>query len=472
MDNIWEKALSLLKSEVNEQVFSAWFLPIRFVSATDNSICLGVPNKFFENWIRDKYFSLVQNAIKQVAEKNLLIKFEIVETPSLKTEDAIVAEHPAPDNSNPRQPSGDREKEQGVSWLKSVFTGSRSLPESKYQQIGLNEKYTFDDFVVGESNRFPHAAALAVCDKLAKAYNPLFLYGGVGLGKTHLMQAMGHEILQKHPRAKVLYISSEEFTNQLINAIQKKTTDKFRAMYRNVDVLLLDDIQFIAGKNSTQEEFFHTFNTLYDSHKQIVLCSDRSPNEIKSLEERLVTRFAWGLVADVQAPDFETRVAILKKKSENADVQVPDDIMVFLAEHIRTNIRELEGALIRVEAYAKFTNKTMTVDLAKKVLGGMISDGGKKITIDVIQKEVANYFQIDISEMRSKKRTRAIAYPRQFAMYLSRELTDYSLPDIGGFFGGRDHTTVLHACDKINKESNENQETKNILAMLTEKIKK
>ncbi len=470
MENIWAKALSLLKSEVNEQVFSSWFLTIHFISSDDSSISLGVPNKFFEKWIRDKYFSLVQNAIQQAAGKSLSIKFEVVEPLSLNPEETETNRTPVK-NIAPKNPAQDKDQPVG-GWLKSVFAGSKALPESQYQKIGLNENYTFDDFVVGESNRFPHAAARAVCDNLAKAYNPLFLYGGVGLGKTHLMQAMGHEILKNHPRAKVLYISSEEFTNQLINAIQKKTTEKFRAMYRNVDILLLDDVQFIAGKNSTQEEFFHTFNTLYDSHKQIVLSSDRSPNEIKSLEERLVTRFAWGLVADVQAPDFETRMAILKKKIENTAVQVPETVIFFLAEHVRTNIRELEGALIRVEAYAKFTGETMTVDLAKKVLGGMISDGGKKITIDLIQKEVSEYFSIAVSEMKSKKRNRGIAYPRQFAMFLSREMTDYSLPDIGGFFGGRDHTTVLHACDKIKKERDNSQETNNILKVLTKKIKK
>ena len=453
-----------------------WFLPIQQLSVNDTSLTLGVPNKFFESWLRDKYISLVNNAVSQAAGKNLSIKFKIVDTAPVDQPKAAPGEKSASSTAPSAAAEGgnivEKEKEGSVGWLKSVFGGGRQMPDSAYKAIGLNSRYTFDNFVVGPSNRFAHAAALAVCDKLSKAYNPLFLYGGVGLGKTHLMMSIGHEILGRHPKARILYITSEEFTNQLISAIRQRQTPAFRTKYRNVDVLLIDDIQFISGKNSTQEEFFHTFNALHDSHKQIILCSDRSPQEMPGLEERLVSRFAWGLIADVQMPDFETRIAILEKKSENESVKVSKEVLYFLAEHIKTNIRELEGALIRVVAFSKLTGTEMTVDMSKEVLKGMISSGSKKITIDMIQKIVADFFGIHEDEMKTKKRSRSIVYPRQMAMYLSRELTDYSFPDIGGFFGGRDHTTVLHACDKITKEIEANEGTRTMVANLTALVKK
>ena len=427
MDDFWVKALDFLKKEVNEQVFSAWFSPMEQIFADETTIVLSVPNKFFENWVKDKYFSLINTALIQAAGKALTIEFKIKET------SVIPKQPPIHEKKDLTLPS---EKEPSGGWLKSMFLPGKQLPESEYKKIGLNPSYTFDTFVIGSNNRFAHAATLAVCERLSKVYNPLFLYGGVGLGKTHLMQSMGHEVLKRYPKAKVLYISSEEFTNQLIQSIRNRTTEKFRSMYRHVDVLLIDDIQFIAGKESTMEEFFHTFNCLHDAHKQIVLCSDRSPQEMKGLEDRLVSRFAWGLIADIQAPDFETRIAILEKKSENADVTVSKEVLYFLAENIKTNIRELEGALIRVVAYSKLTGELMTVDLAKTVLQGMLVSSDKKVTIDQIQKIVAEFFGIREEDMKTKKRTRAIVYPRQLAMFLSRDLTDYSLPDIGGFFWG------------------------------------
>ncbi len=465
MDKLWEKALATLRSEVNEQVFGAWFAPIQTVKLEDSAVTLGVPNKFFENWIRDKYFNLIKTALDQAGGKNFSITFQLIDTPPAETT-SETADSPETTVLSPPD-----SKDKPLGWLKSVFSGTKQMPEGNYQQSGLNPKYTFDSFVVGQSNRFAYAAAQAVCDKVSKTYNPLFLYGGVGLGKTHLMQSLGHALLEKHPRAKVLYMSSEEFTNQLISAIRTKTTPKFRAMYRNVDVLLIDDIQFIAGKDATQEEFFHTFNALHDAHKQIVLCSDRPPPEIPDLEERLISRFAWGLVADVQMPDFETRVAIMEKKSELEAVEVPKPVLFFLGEHIKTNIREMEGALIRVAAYSNLTGEPMTVALAKEVLKGMISAEEKKITIDLIQQVVVDFFDIKASDMKTKKRSRAVAYPRQIAMYLSRNLTDHSFPDIGGFFGGRDHTTVLHAFDKISKEVASNETTKNIVDKIIIKIK-
>lgn len=471
MDNLWEKALSLLQTEVNDQTLKAWFLPIRQVSCDKEGLVLGVPNKFFETWIREKYISLIKTSVQQIAGFPLSIKFKLVET-NLSEETPLPESKKTAVQSGVVPPAGKEQKEQTTNWFRSVFGSTRQLPESQYRELGFNPNYTFENFVVGNNNRFAHAAALAICEKLAKVYNPFFIYGGVGLGKTHLMQAMAHSILSSSPKTKVLYISSEEFTNQLIQAIRTKTTQKFRSMYRNVDILLIDDIQFIAGKESTQEEFFHTFNALYDSHKQIVLSSDRSPQEIRDLEERLISRFAWGLVADIQRPDFETRMAIMEKKAEAASVALPKDVLFFLAEKIKTNIREMEGALIRVVAYAKLSGKEVSVPLAKEVLKGMISAEEKKITIDLIQKTVASFFNIALAEMKTKKRSRSVAFPRQLAMYLSRDLTDHSLPDIGDSFGGRDHTTVLHACDKISKVLDINESVRDSVKKIRELIRK
>ena len=427
---VWSRAQELIKKEVaNDQIFNIWFSPIRFISIASDKITLEVPNKFFKGWLLDRYMKVLNSSIQRSSGKDLKIEFTLGET----------------GNEEVLQKTAARDEPKKEKFL-GIF--QRQATDSA-KEIGLNSKYTFDSFVVGPSNRFAHAASLAVSDSPAKAYNPLFIYGGVGLGKTHLMHAIGQRVAQKMPKARILYISSEDFTNQLISAIQNRSTPKFREKYRGVDILLIDDIQFIAGKESTQEEFFHTFNALYDAHRQIVVSSDRPPKEIQSLEERLVSRFEWGLVTDIQPPDFETRMAILKKKSEKNTIALPDDVLYFIAEKIRTNIRELEGALIRVVAYAKLIGKEVSMDLVKEVLKDMIIEGEKKITIDLIQKKVSEYFDIKLSDMRAKRRSKAVAYPRQIAMYLSRQMTDYSLPEIGEYFGGRDHTTVIHACDKI-----------------------
>ena len=427
----WGNLLGQIKGEVSEQVFNAWFVPITLVSVTETEVVLGVPNEFFREWVRDRYLKLLNANANSLLGKQTKVELVVV-------------------GDSPESKVKEKEAKPQKGWFRSVFPKQASV--SPLKETRLNPKYTFDSFVVGPSNRFAHAAAMAIAESPAKAYNPFFIYGGVGLGKTHLMHALGNEIAARSPKAKILYLSSEEFTNQLISAIQKRTTPEFRKRYRNVDVLLIDDIHFIAGKESTQEEFFHTFNSLYDAHKQIVMSSDRAPKEISSLEDRLVSRFEWGLITDIQAPDFETRTAILKKKSELETIYLPDDMLFFLAEKIKTNIRELEGALIRVIAYAKLMNKTVSVDLAKEVLKGMIIEGERKIGVDLIQKKVAKYFEMNHQDMKVKKRTRAIAYPRQIAMYLSRDLTDLSLPEIGHSFGGRDHTTILHACDKIENQ--------------------
>ena len=337
----------------------------------------------------------------------------------------------------------------------------------------LNPKYTFDTFVTGKSNNFAHAAAMAVADKPGKTYNPFFMYGGVGLGKTHLMHAIGNRVLKNHPEMRVLYVSSEQFTNEIIQAIQQGTSDKFRQKYRNIDVLLIDDIQFISGKTSTQEEFFHTFNTLYDAQKQVILSSDRPPREVERLEERLRSRFEWGLTTDIQAPDLETRIAILKNKAQSDHFSVPDDVMVYIASRIDSNIRELEGALTRVVAFASLTKRPVNTDLVAEALKDIFPNGkAKEVTMDVIQEIVASYFKIKIEDLQSKKRTRTIAYPRQIAMYLCREMTETSLPQIGQFFGGRDHTTVIHAYDKINQDKETDNRLKGILNELIDRIQK
>jgi chromosomal replication initiator protein len=451
--SIWVRAQEIIKKGLdNERTYNIWFDPIKFSAIKQDSIVLEVPNEFFRAWVLDHYMDILNSGIRQACGRELKIEFSLGES------GAEAAPSDADKKDDPRK-SG-----------RGIWPFSRA-PSGQAKEIGLQERYTFSSFVIGPSNRFAHAASMAVSDSPAKAYNPLFIYGGVGLGKTHLMHAIGHRAMQKSPKAKILYISSEEFTNQLINAIQNRTTVKFREKYRNVDILLIDDVHFIAGKDATQEEFFHTFNTLYDAHKQIVVSSDRPPKEISKLEERLVSRFEWGLVTDIQPPDFETRTAILKKKSEKETIALPEDVFHFLAEKIRTNIRELEGALIRVVAYAKLVGKDVSVDLAREVLKDMIVEGEKKVTIDLIQKKVSEYFDIKLSDMRSKKRSKALAYPRQIAMYLARQLTDFSLPEIGEQFGGRDHTTVIHACDKIENDVKNKTGFKSVVDKLVGSIK-
>lgn len=448
---VWLKALDYIKKDIgNDQTFNIWFKPIKFASVEEDKITLEVPNKFFKDWLL-RYMKTLSSGIEKASGKPLKIDFVL---------------NDAGDEEILKKNKTEVEKKE----TKPFWPFTRPAQDSA-KEIGLTSKYTFESFVVGSSNRFAHAASVAVSDSPAKAYNPLFIYGGVGLGKTHLMHAVGQRVLQKSPKSKVLYITSEDFTNQMISAIQNRTMQKFREKYRNVDVLLIDDIQFIAGKESTQEEFFHTFNTLYDAHKQIIVSSDRPPKEIQSLEERLISRFEWGLVTDIQPPDFETRIAILKKKSEKETIVLPEDVFYFLAEKIKSNIRELEGALIRVVAYAKLIGKEVSADMAKEVLKDMIIEGEKKITIDLIQKKVAEYFDTKPSDMRAKKRSKAVAYPRQIAMYLARQLTDFSLPEIGDQFGGRDHTTVMHACNKIENDLKEKSGLKVLIDKLIHSIK-
>ena len=434
ISNIWDKILDYTKQEIGERAFENWFTQAKLSSVTDDAFIIQVPSNFFKDWIYDHYRDILNIAVLKTIGKVMPIQFEVKELSKLKT----------PMSS------------------KKTFALERPQKKSFY----LNPRYTFEGFVVGSSNRFAHAATMAIAESPAKAYNPLFIYGGVGLGKTHLMQAACHYISETNRDMKLFYTSSESFTNELINAIQNRTTPKFREKYRNVDVLLIDDIHFIAGKDATQEEFFHTFNTLYDAHKQIVLSSDRSPKTIPGMEERLVSRFEWGLVTDVQVPDLETRMAILKKKAERNNTSLPEDVLYFIAENIKTNIRELEGALIKLIAYASLENKHISLALTKEVLRDVLYEKEKRISVEAIQKKVAAYFDIKVSELKAKKRHKQISYPRQVAMYLSRELTNLTLPAIGEHFGGRDHSTVIHACEKIQKELKKNQNVKNLINRL------
>lgn len=440
LKHLWEKTLNIIKGELTEVSFNTWIKSCEPLCISANTIKISVPNSFTKDILEKRYKDLVINSIEAACSKTYDLEFLIA--------------------------SEVKETEE-----KNTVKDDISVTVSDEMSSTLNPKYTFDSFVIGNSNRFAHAASLAVAESPAKAYNPLFIYGGVGLGKTHLMHAIGHYILQNNPNAKVVYVSSEKFTNELINAIKDDKNEEFRTKYRSVDVLLIDDIQFIAGKERTQEEFFHTFNTLHEANKQIILSSDRPPKEIPTLEDRLRSRFEWGLIADIQAPDFETRMAILKKKADVEKLNVPNEVMVYIATKIKSNIRELEGALIRIVAYSSLTNRDITVDLATEALKDIISNKQNKcITIDLIQDIVANYFNLRVEDLKSQRRTRNVAYPRQIAMYLSRKLTDMSLPKIGEEFGGRDHTTVIHAYEKISEALNNDQSLEHTIDDITKKL--
>lgn len=438
LDNIWNEVLNLIKVELTEVSFNTWLKTIEPISISSGKVILAAPNEFTKGILVGRYLNLIKNAFSHVTEEEFDIQFIIPgEEYSLNMGQPIVQE--TNDNN---------------------------------QRSQLNPKYTFDTFVIGNSNRFAHAASLAVAEAPAQAYNPLFLYGGVGLGKTHLMHAIGHYTLSQNPNSKVVYVTSEKFTNELINSIREYRNEEFRNKYRNIDVLLIDDIQFIAGKEGTQEEFFHTFNALHEANKQIIISSDRPPKEIPTLEDRLRSRFEWGLIADIQPPDLETRIAILRKKANVENIKVSDDVMLYIASKIQSNIRELEGALIRVVAYSSLTNSEVTEELAEEALKDILSNNKSvEITVELIKQIISKSFKVKIDDFNSKKRTRAIAYPRQIAMYLTRELTDLSLPKIGEEFGGRDHTTVIHAYDKISTDINENPELKRKIDDIVKELK-
>jgi chromosomal replication initiator protein len=416
---LWDSIKATLKEKIGAASYETWFSCLN-IKEIEGELVLETPDAFYKNWIIENYIKTLEEITAQQAP-NVSIKI----------------------TTNPEESSVP---------TATVSTDPLFVPVKKpgeASRLNLNSRFSFDNFVVGSSNRFAFAASQAVAESPAKSYNPLFLYSHVGLGKTHLMQSIAHEIKKRHPELKCVYLSSETFTNELINAIRHRSTDQFREKYRNIDVLLIDDIHFIAGKESTQEEFFHTFNTLHNSHKQIIISSDRPPKEITNLEDRLSSRFAWGLIADIQPPDFETRVAILKKKLEREPIVVPDEVISFIADQIKTNIRELEGALIRVVAYSLLEEKPISLAIAKIVLKDMVKETTKTISIDMIQKEISSFFEISVSDIKSKKRSRNVILPRQVSMFLARKLTNLSLPEIGAAFGGKDHTTVMHSCRKI-----------------------
>lgn len=414
--SIWEDLISQFKKELTPEIYNTWFSPIRMVNATENSLTIEVPNQLYQDWFNKNYLKKARESLEHVYNRPINISVTISDKDITAPPYSV---SPAPISH--KQSNGHRDPM-------------------------LNPRYNFENFVVGPSNRFAHAASIAVAQAPAKAYNPLFIYGGVGLGKTHLMQAIAHYIMAHNPASKIFYVSCESFTNELINAIQNRTTLKFRTKFRGVDVLLIDDIHFLSGKEHAQDEFFHTFNTLYDAHKQIILSSDRPPKEIVNLEERLISRFEWGLVTDLQPPDFETRVAILRRKAQLSSINVPDEIIFYIAEKIKTNIRKLEGALLRVVSNTSLVGDELTVPLTEQLLQDfIISEEETMVNIDTIQKVVADYFDIRVADMKSSRRPKSIAYPRQIAMFLSRDLTRSSLPEIGEAFGGRDHSTVIHA---------------------------
>ena len=437
-EEIWVAAQEMLRTMLTSDIYNLWFAPVRTSALEGDQITLEVANDFCEVWLKDNYLGLIQDVLMHACGQPLKVKFRVVAAQAGTTS---ISESKA---------------------AKANAVEVSEEPAATGRDHGFNPRNTFDAFVVGNNNSFAHAAALAVAQAPGKSYNPLFLYGGVGLGKTHLLQAIGQYVVGHKKGARVAYLSSEKFTNEYIDAIQNNQLVRFRKKYRQTDVLLIDDIQFLSGKERIQEEFFHTFNALHEGHKQIVLTCDRPANEIQNLEQRLVSRFEWGLVTDLQPPDAETRVAILRKKEISLGVELPDEIINFLANRIRTNIRRLEGALIRVASYASLTGKTLTLEVVEGLLREVLHEEGRfSMSIELIQKRVAEHFDIRLADMTSKRRPENIAFPRQIAMFLARQLTESSLNTIGEAFGGRDHGTVLHACrlvkDRMEVDANVRQ---------------
>src|SRR5215510_1004861 len=429
--------LEAISKRVNQQSFNMWFKPISSASHDDTSVYLAVPSEVFRDWINNNYFDVLEESLHEVGLDSYQVRFTISET-------------------KPAETNRDESVGNATYMVKAAAAGAPSFAadavrtlQAEPVEFSLNPKYTFDTFVVGSCNQFAHAASLAVVDMPSKTYNPLYVYGGGGLGKTHLMHAIGHSIKHRNQSLRLTYISSERFMNELINAIRYDKTIKFRDKYRNIDVLLIDDIQFLAGKERTQEEFFHTFNALYDAQKQIVISSDCPPREIPTLEERLHSRFEWGLIADIQPPDLETKVATLKRKAELDRIKLPDAVALFIARKIKSNIRELEGSLVRLTAYASLKGLPVDLDLAHEVLRTIIAEESSGVNVELIQKTVASYYGLKVADLKSKNNSRKIAVPRQVAMYLCKTLTKSSFPEIGREFGGKHHTTVLHSVGKI-----------------------
>jgi chromosomal replication initiator protein len=425
--NVWDQVLSRIETKVNRHIFYTWFKPTSFVADDGSTLRVRVPNGLFRDWLTKHYAGVLDEALGEVDRKGTAIVF-LTDGSDMQSASVMSAALSDPPVTSP---------------LEAVPDGEDSPPG------GLAPRYSFDTFIVGSSNQFAHAACRAVAEAPSRSYNPLFIYGGVGLGKTHLMHAIGHYVLNHLKTLTLTYISSERFMNEMINAVRYDRVLDFRERYRSVDVLLVDDIQFLAGKEGTQTEFFHTFNALYDSQKQIVISSDCPPHEIPQLEERLRSRFEWGLIADIQPPDLETKVAILKKKAENEGVPLPDNVAIYIAGKIKSNVRELEGSLIRLIAFASLTGREITLALAQDVLRNVLQHDERAVTIEGIQKFVSDYYQLKHGELKSRNNSKSIAMPRQVAMYLCKSLTNASLPEIGRSFGGKHHSTVIHSIRKI-----------------------
>ncbi|HEY7167383.1 MAG TPA: chromosomal replication initiator protein DnaA [Candidatus Binatia bacterium] len=425
-DQLWHDALKQIEAQIGKQNFTAWIKRVRFNSRSGNQICLDVPDRFTRDWLVDNYLPLFEEVLSFIARAQMKVRFNICS------------------DGTGDEPSHLPAKKQ-----------EQKHKEQPDRSNNLIPKYTFENFVVGASNQFAQAASMAVANQPGEHYNPLFIYGGVGLGKTHLVNAIGHRAASRRAGLKILYLSSESFMNELIGSLRRDKMDEFKTKFRNIDILILDDVQFIAGKERTQEEFFHTFNSLYESHKQIVITSDKFPKDIPGLEDRLRNRFEWGLIADIQPPDVETRVAIVAKKAEAEGFNLPDEVALFIASNIDSNVRELEGSLTRLGAYASLTKSEITLDLTKQVLQNNLKTNKRDITVESIQRTICEYYMIKPSDLRAKRRTQDVALPRQVAMYLCRKLTGISYPVIGTLFGGRDHSTVIHASKAIEKRLKE-----------------
>lgn len=450
---VWDQVLSRIEDQVGKHSFSTWFKPTSLLADGGQSLSIRVPNLLFVEWLPKHYSVVMAEALRDVGRPDVKLVF---------VPDGSPAAAEAPEA--PKAPSVLTQ----VSRTETADAAEEVEPRSSG---GLIPRYTFDTFIVGPSNQFAHAACRAVAETPSRSYNPLFIHGGVGLGKTHLMHAIGHYVLKHHPALKLLYISSERFMNEMINALRFDKILEFRATYRSVDVLLVDDIQFVSKREGTQTEFFHTFNALHDAQKQIVISSDRPPQEIEALEERLRSRFTWGLTADIQPPDVETKAAILKRKAEDEGVPLPDNLSMFLATRVKTNIRELEGSLIRLIAYSSLTTKPLTIDLAQDVLRNVIDTDDKAITIEQIQKFVADYYHLKLNELKSRNNSKSVAMPRQVAMYLCKTLTHSSLPEIGRSFGGKHHSTVIHSIKKVEELRKKNTDFDKQVSTLLESIR-
>ncbi len=442
LDTVWEETLEYIEGKVPKQVYDTWFVPIHLDRIENSTAYVGVPNKFFGDWLQAHYGPLLIEALSIAYGTGALdIAFPVLQNPASR--ESVVA---------------------------NITSSARLAGQTKTRRgIQLNPKYIFKNFVVGAGNQFAHAACMAVAEQPGKTYNPLFIYGGVGLGKTHLLNAIGNHVAE-HSDLRIAYLTTEQFTNEVINSIRYDKMMDLRKRYRHIDMLMIDDIQFLVGKERTQEEFFHTFNALYEGHKQIVLSSDRFPKDMPDIEERLRSRFEWGLIADLQPPDVETRIAILRKKSEDEGVKLPEDVIQFLSVTMKSNIRELEGSLVRLGAYASLTGQTISLDLAKNVLRDLIGETKKIVAMDDIQEAVCAQFHVKMAELKSRRRSKTLVHPRQIAMYLCRELTDASYPEIGRQFGGKDHTTIIHACRQVAKAKETDTTLHTTLETLKEQI--